>query len=62
MGCGTILAARRIALLAWGEKKAAIVREAIEGVITDRVSASFLQTHPQATYFLDKAAASLLKA
>lgn len=61
MGCGTILAARRIALLAWGEKKAAIVREAIEGVITDRVSASFLQTHPHATYFLDKEAASLLK-
>jgi glucosamine-6-phosphate deaminase len=61
MGCGTILAARRIALLAWGEKKAAIIREAIEGVITDRVSASFLQTHSNATYFLDKEAASLLK-
>lgn len=61
MGCGTILDARRIALLAWGAKKAAIVREAIEGVITDRVSASFLQTHPAATYFLDKEAASDLR-
>jgi glucosamine-6-phosphate deaminase len=60
MGCGTILAARRIALLAWGEKKAEIVREAIEGIITDRVSASFLQTHRDATYFLDKESASAL--
>jgi glucosamine-6-phosphate deaminase len=57
MGCGTILDARRIALLAWGAKKAEIVREAIEGVITDRVSASFLQTHPHTTFFLDKDAA-----
>jgi glucosamine-6-phosphate deaminase len=57
MGCGTILDARRIALLAWGAKKAAIVREAIEGVITDRVSASFLQTHPHTTFFLDQDAA-----
>jgi len=60
MGCGTILAARRIALLAWGGKKAEIVREAIEGIITDRVSASFLQTHRDATYFLDREAASAL--
>lgn len=62
MGCGTILAARRIALLAWGAKKASIVREAIEGVITDRISASFLQTHPDATFFLDREAASELRA
>lgn len=61
MGCGTILAARRIALLAWGAKKASIVREAIEGGITDRVSASFLQTHPNATFFLDREAASELR-
>jgi glucosamine-6-phosphate deaminase len=61
MGCGTILEARRIALLAWGAKKADIVKEAIEGVITDRVSASFLQTHPSATYFLDKESASALR-
>jgi glucosamine-6-phosphate deaminase len=61
MGCGTILSARRIALLAWGEKKATIVREAIEGEITERVSASFLQTHPNATFFLDREAASELR-
>ena len=60
MGCGTILAARTIALLAWGSHKAEIVREAIEGVITDRVSASFLQTHSNATFFLDRESASAL--
>jgi glucosamine-6-phosphate deaminase len=60
MGCGTILEARRIVLLAWGRKKAAIVQAAIEGPVTDEISASFLQTHPQATFFLDAEAASEL--
>jgi glucosamine-6-phosphate deaminase len=58
MGCGTILAARRIALLAFGEKKAAIVARAIQGPITDQVSASFLRDHPDACYILDRAAAA----
>ena len=61
MGCGTILAARRIALLAWGSNKADIVRQAIEQPVTDQVSASFLQTHRAATYFLDRAAAAALR-
>ena len=61
MGCGTILAARRIALLAWGSNKADIVRKAIEEPVTDQVSASFLQTHPAATFFLDRAAAAALR-
>lgn len=61
MGCGTILAARRIALLAWGSNKADIVRKAIEEPITDQVSASFLQTHPAASFFLDRAAAAALR-
>jgi glucosamine-6-phosphate deaminase len=60
MGCGTILEARRIALLAWGRNKAAIVKAALEGPVTDAVCASFLQTHPQATFFLDAEAASAL--
>lgn len=60
MGCGTILDARRIVLMAWGAKKADIVREAIEGPISDQVSASFLQNHANATFFLDREAASAL--
>ena len=60
MGCGTILAARRVVLMAWGEKKAEIVREALEEDVTDRVSASFLQEHGNAAFFLDAGAASAL--
>ncbi len=58
MGCGTILGAGRIALMAWGAKKAGIVRKAILGPITPDVPASYLQSHPTAQAFLDPAAAS----
>lgn len=60
MGCGTILEARRIVLLAWGDKKAAIVKEALEGPVNDQVSASFLQEHDNASFYLDRGAASEL--
>ena len=60
MGVGTILRARRIALMAWGENKAEIVREAVEGPETEAVSASFLQSHPQARFLVDAAAAKAL--
>jgi glucosamine-6-phosphate deaminase len=60
MGCGSILDARKIALLAWGDAKAAIVKEALTGPITDQVSASFLQEHADATFYLDAAAGAEL--
>jgi len=60
MGVGTILEARRLVLMAWGNNKAGIVREAVEGRMTDQVSASFLQNHPNATFLIDRAAASSL--
>lgn len=60
MGVGTILRARRIALMAWGENKAEIVREAVEGPETEAVSASFLQSHPDARFLVDAAAAKAL--
>ncbi len=58
MGVGTILEAKRLVLMAWGANKASIVREAVEGKVTDQVSASFLQTHANATFLVDEAAAS----
>ncbi len=61
MGCGTILEARRIALLAWGTPKARIVRRAILGPRTSKVSASYLQKHPSAHYFLDQNSAALVR-
>ncbi|MEX1223894.1 MAG: glucosamine-6-phosphate deaminase, partial [Pirellulales bacterium] len=60
MGVGTILAAHRVVIMAWGEHKARIARDAIEGEITSAVAASFLQEHPNAAFVLDEAAAAEL--
>ncbi len=60
MGVGTILAARRVVLMAFGEHKAPIVRRAVEGDVTASVAASFLQQHPDAQFVLDTAAAAEL--
>ncbi len=58
MGIATILAAREIAILATGEHKAGIVRRAVEGEIDRAVAATFLQRHPNTTFYLDDAAAA----
>jgi len=60
MGVGTILKARRILMLAFGEGKASIVARAVEGPVTETVAASFLQQHPAAEVLLDLAAAEQL--
>ncbi len=59
-GVGTILEAKRIFLLAWGEGKAAAIRDAVEGPISSDCPASALQGHPNVTFLLDEGAASLL--
>ena len=56
MGVATILEAREIALLATGEHKSGIVRRAVEGEINLEVAATFLQRHPNTTFYLDSAA------
>ena len=60
MGIATILEAREIALIATGEHKAAIVRRAVEEEPTVQVAATYVQRHPDATVFLDLAAAAEL--
>jgi glucosamine-6-phosphate deaminase len=60
MGVGTIIDARKVILLAFGEHKAPIVARAVEGQVTPSVAASFLQQHPQAQVILDQAAAAEL--
>ncbi len=60
MGVGTILNARKVVLMAWGEGKAPIVARAVEGEVTNSVAASFLQQHPDAQFVLDEAAAAQL--
>jgi len=60
MGIGTIMAARKVLLLANGAKKAAITHEALEGKITSKVPASLLREHSDACFLLDKQAAAEL--
>ena len=60
MGVGTILEAEQIYLLAFGEGKASIIAETVEGEMTSSVSASFLQEHANAKIILDEAAADRL--
>ena len=60
LGVGTILKARRIVLLAWGEHKSGMIRSAIEGSVTDAVPASFLQLHTNVKFVLNLHAAAEL--
>src|SRR5438067_7178558 len=62
LGVGTILEARKVVILAFGEHKAGIVQKAVEGDVTDAIAASFLQNHPDAVFLLDAAAAGQLTA
>ena len=60
MGVGTILEARRVILMAFGENKAATVAQAVEGPISANIPASYLQKHPAVQFVLDSAAAAEL--
>jgi glucosamine-6-phosphate deaminase len=60
MGIATILEAREIAIIGTGEHKASIVQRAVEGEIDVEVAATFLQRHPNTTFYLDRAAAAEL--
>ena len=62
MGVASILDARRVFLMAYGEHKAPVVFKALEQPPTEAISASFLQEHPDATVVLDDAAAAELTA
>jgi glucosamine-6-phosphate deaminase len=61
MGLGTILEARVLLLLAFGEEKAAAVAKAVEGPVTASHPASAVQWHPAAILVLDRKAAARLK-
>jgi len=60
MGIGTIMEARKIFLLAFGENKATAVAGAAEGPITASLPASILQMHRHAHFYIDPLAASKL--
>ncbi|HRJ71954.1 MAG TPA: glucosamine-6-phosphate deaminase [Terrimicrobiaceae bacterium] len=60
MGVGTIMEARHVLLLAFGEKKAQAIADTVEGPVSAMVPASILQMHPTATILLDDPAAAKL--
>jgi glucosamine-6-phosphate deaminase len=60
MGISTILKARRIVLMAWGQLKASVVQKAVEGNLTEQIPASLLQQHNDCTFVTDEVAASEL--
>lgn len=59
-GLGTILRARHLVLLAFGDAKADAVAAALEGPVSAMMPASAVQLHPHVTVVLDEAAASKL--
>nr|WP_320059015.1 glucosamine-6-phosphate deaminase [uncultured Bacteroides sp.] len=60
MGVSTILAAKKILLMAWGEDKAGMIKECVEGAVIDTIPASYLQTHNNAQVAIDLSAAANL--
>ncbi len=61
MGISKIIQAKRVVLLAWGERKANMISDAVEGSVSEFNPSSYLQTHPNTLFVVDKAAASELK-
>lgn len=57
MGISTIMRAREIALIAWGEDKAKSIKDVVEGPVSESVPASCLQAHPNTTVHIDLNAA-----
>lgn len=60
-GLGTILRARHLVLLAFGEAKAAAIAGAVEGAVTASLPGSAIQLHAHVTVIVDEAAASQLR-
>jgi glucosamine-6-phosphate deaminase len=60
MGISTILSAKSVFLIAWGENKARMIQQCVEGQVTDSIPSSYLQTHNNTHVVLDLSAAANL--
>ncbi|MEK3888478.1 glucosamine-6-phosphate deaminase [Bacillus sp. FSL K6-3431] len=60
MGIASIMAAKEIVLLAFGEAKAEAVKQMVNGPVSEECPASILQNHAKVTIIIDEAAASQL--
>ena len=57
MGISTMMNARSVILMAWGEDKADVIVKTVEGKVSDSVPSSYLQNHPNARVVVDLSAA-----
>ena len=60
LGIGTMLSAKKIILMAWGEDKASAVKAIAEGPSTMDCPASLLQNHDHVSFYVDETAAEQL--
>ena len=60
MGISTMLTARKIHLIAWGEDKAKVVKQIVEDKRDPSCPASLLQEHDHVTFYVDDNSASML--
>ena len=60
MGIGSIMRAKKILLIVSGEHKAQILKDLVEGPVTNELPGSILQDHTDVTIIVDEAAARLL--
>ncbi|HEV8082200.1 MAG TPA: glucosamine-6-phosphate deaminase [Chitinophagaceae bacterium] len=60
MGIQTILRSKQIILMAWGQTKSPVIKNAVEDKPTEQIPASLLQNHDNCSFVLDEQAASEL--
>ena len=60
MGVGTIFKAKEIILMAWNEKKAGIIKRAVEEDISPEIPATYLQLSDHVEFVIDEDASTLL--
>ncbi len=60
MGISTILRAKKVILMGWGQSKAGVIKKAVEEDDTEDIPASLLQNHDDCTFVIDEAAAAEL--
>ncbi len=60
MGLETIMSAKKIVLMMWGEEKARIACDLIEGEVSEEFPATYLQEHDNIAVVIDEAAAQEL--
>lgn len=61
MGMGSILKARKIILLAFGEAKADVIKSLEDSKITTEIPVTLLKLHPDVTVIVDESAVSKLR-